>query len=70
MGSNEHCYMSQGHLLQNIVSFVGLFCKSTGMRECVTRDEDMGSNEHCCMSQRHLLQNIVSFVGLFYKRDL
>jgi len=48
--------MSQGHLLQNIVSFVGLFCKSTGMRECVSRGyRYMWQNNLLHVSQRDVL---------------
>jgi len=48
-------------LLQNIVSFIGLFCK----RDLLTPAARHTQQNHIC-----LLQNIVSFIGLFCKRDL
>ena len=52
-------------LLQNIVSFIGLFGKRDPQMSIVSHDVTR-RNE----SYRSLLQNIVSFIGLFGKRDL
>jgi len=58
--------------LQNIVSFIGLFCKrdlsfQTNDNWWQLEHDDMKTGEK---NYRSLLQNIVSFIGLFCKRDL
>jgi len=50
-------------LLQNIVSFIGLFCKRDTPHHAWHQSGNRRSN------YRSLLQNIVSFIGLFCKRD-
>jgi len=70
-----HNYRS---LLQNIVSFIGLFCKETcnckDSYECShhihTTFRHMYSKVRRVHNYRSLLQNIASLIGLFCKRDV
>jgi len=60
----ENC----GSLLQNIVSFIGIFCKRDLSMHIYIHT--MHTSSALFEDYRSFLQNIVSFIGLFCKRNL
>ena len=59
---------------QNIVSFIGLFCKRVDVRVCLLFELVSSEDGVATISRLFKIiglfwQNIVSFIGLFCKRD-